>query len=285
MVDDRNSNKENLWSKILTEVQQHNIKTLPVRKNIVVLGNHGCGKTSLIAGLQNTTEIKCGVGLEYHYLDVKDERLDTTSKLGIWVLDGDPYHSNLLKFALNEESFAHTMILLMVSVTEPWYLLDSLQQWIEVVEKHVMRLKLTPEDRERWQRSLVRHFQMYEEPTEEEESKVDGVDPNAPNKPKDTTVTSSKPRHKAALNPLHPEEEDVHDSNKEANSGDVINLPLPEGVLGSNLGIPMIIVVNKTDYMDVLEREQTTRMNISILCKFIYENCVCHTVQPWCTRQ
>ena len=43
---------------------------------ILVLGDNDSGKTTLVAKLQGTEEPKKGCGLEYFYLDVKDEYRD-----------------------------------------------------------------------------------------------------------------------------------------------------------------------------------------------------------------
>lgn len=34
------------------------------------------------------------------------------------------------------------------------------------------------------------------------------------------------------------------------------SLPLPEGVLTTNLGLDVVVVITKTDYMSTLEKEQ-----------------------------
>lgn len=64
------------------------------------------------------------------------------TRLGVWVLDGDPGHSNLLKFALNESNYAHTLVILTVSMTSPWSWLDQLQNWMKVLADHVDQLKI-----------------------------------------------------------------------------------------------------------------------------------------------
>lgn len=64
------------------------------------------------------------------------------TRLGVWVLDGDPGHANLLKFALNETNYAHTLVILTVSMTAPWSWLDQLQSWCKVLADHVDQLKI-----------------------------------------------------------------------------------------------------------------------------------------------
>lgn len=58
------------------------------------------------------------------------------------MLDGDPSHANLLKFALNENNYEHTLVILTVSMTAPWSWLDQLQNWIKVLADHVNELKI-----------------------------------------------------------------------------------------------------------------------------------------------
>lgn len=51
---------------------------------------------------------------------------------------------------------------------------------------------------------------------------------------------------------------------------DTDNLPLPEGVLSTNLGLDVVVVITKTDYMSALEKEHDYKyVNIDIVSKFI----------------
>lgn len=59
-------------------------------------------------------------------------------------MDGDPGHTNLLKFSINETNFEHTLVILTVSMTTPWSWQDQLQHWIKVLADHVDKLKISP---------------------------------------------------------------------------------------------------------------------------------------------
>lgn len=86
-----------------------------------------------------------GSGLEYHYLMVRDEYLDERTQCGVWILDGNyQWKRDLLKFALNAENFADTTVLLLVSMTKPWDIMNSLQHWVDVLEAHIKTLNLDP---------------------------------------------------------------------------------------------------------------------------------------------
>lgn len=66
------------------------------------------------------------------------------TRLSVWVLDGDPGHTNLLKFALSEETFPHSLVIFTVAMTTPWGILEQLQNWAAVLGDHIDKLDLTP---------------------------------------------------------------------------------------------------------------------------------------------
>ena len=97
--------QENLWSSLLGEVQTSRSSQLPASKSLLVLGDKESGKTTLIAKLQGNEDPKKGSGLEYGYIDVRDEYRDDHTRLSHWILDGDITHANLLNFALTEKNY------------------------------------------------------------------------------------------------------------------------------------------------------------------------------------
>lgn len=213
--------KENLWSAILSEVQTQSSTKLPSNKSVLVLGDNASGKTTLIAKLQGVEDPKKGSGLEYAYIDVRDEYRDDLTRLGVWILDGDPGHINLLKYALNESNYAHTLVILTLSMTTPWSWVDQLQHWIKMLDDHIAELKIDPEERQQCRQRLVAVWQSYCDT-------IDELDPGSPIK---------------RTNRLSSVDDDLD------------ALPLPEGVLTTNLGLDVVVVVTKTDYMTTLEKE------------------------------
>lgn len=213
--------KENLWSAILSEVQTQSSTKLPSNKSVLVLGDNASGKTTLIAKLQGVEDPKKGSGLEYAYIDVRDEYRDDVTRLGVWILDGDPGHTNLLKYALNESNYAHTLVILTLSMTTPWSWVDQLEHWIKMLDDHIAGLKIDPEERQQCRQRLVTVWQSYCDT-------IDELDPGSPIK---------------RTNRLSSVDDDLD------------ALPLPEGVLTTNLGLDVVVVVTKTDYMTTLEKE------------------------------
>jgi len=216
-------NSENLWSTLLSEVQTSRSAQLAATKSLLVLGDKESGKTTLIAKLQGNEDPKKGSGLEYGYIDVRDEYREDHTRLSHWILDGDPCHANLLSFALTETNYSDTTVLLCVSMTTPWNIMDQLQNWATVLQDHIDKLALTSEDIKSYQAETWRSWVQYVEPGDEPE----------------LASPTKKGRNGVGG--------DVEDE---------LELePLPEGTLTRNLGLDLIVVVSKTDYMSELEKD------------------------------
>nr|XP_020655139.1 cytoplasmic dynein 1 light intermediate chain 1 [Pogona vitticeps] len=215
---------QNLWSCILSEVSTRSRSKLPSGKNVLLLGEDGAGKTSLVRKLQGIEEYKKGRGMEYLYLNVHDEDRDDQTRCNIWILDGDLYHKGLLKFAMESSSLKDTLIMLVVDMSKPWTALDSLQKWASVVREHIDKLKIPPEEMKEMEQKMVRDFQEYTEPGED--------------------FPASPQRRNTSL------QEDKDDS---------VILPLGADTLTCNLGIPVVVVCTKCDAISLLEKEHDYR--------------------------
>ncbi|XP_014248039.1 cytoplasmic dynein 1 light intermediate chain 2 isoform X2 [Cimex lectularius] len=211
----------NLWTSILAEVQTKGNNKLPSNKNLLVLGDNDSGKTTLIAKLQGVEDPKKGYALEYAYIDVRDEYRDDNTRLSVWVLDGHPAHSQLLKFALPAENMPNTLVMFVASMTTPWDIFDQLQNWVMVLQDHIESLKLPSEKFQEYRQKIVHKWQEYAEHGDDLDMEVRRTSRNL---------------------------EDEMDQ-----------LPLSEGVLTSNLGLDIVVVITKTDYMTTLEKEHDYR--------------------------
>ncbi|XP_045137765.1 cytoplasmic dynein 1 light intermediate chain 2-like isoform X3 [Portunus trituberculatus] len=212
--------KENLWKKILGEVQSSERNKLPSCKSVLVLGDNESGKTTLIAKLQGNEDPKKGSGLEYAYIDVRDEYRDDHTRLSVWVLDGEPVHGELLEYAMSPKNLEHTLILLTVSMTTPWGIMDQLHTWASTLQDHIDKLNLDPDYFKERQDKMSRLWQDYVEPGDE--------------------LEAGSPMKRSSRN-LDGDDDPV--------------LPLAENVLTRNLGLHVIVVVTKTDYMSTLEKD------------------------------
>ncbi|EEB13641.1 Cytoplasmic dynein 1 light intermediate chain, putative [Pediculus humanus corporis] len=164
---DEYDSKENLWSCILSEVQAQGNTKLPTNKSVLVLGDNGSGKTTLVAKLQGVEDPTKGSGLEYAYIDVRDEYRDDSTRLGVWVLDGDPGHLNLLNFALPKENYPHTLVMLVASMTSPCTIMDQLEMWSDKLHKHLKSLNIDPDVEKECRQKCAKKWQEYSEAAEE----------------------------------------------------------------------------------------------------------------------
>ncbi|XP_028811997.1 cytoplasmic dynein 1 light intermediate chain 2 isoform X1 [Denticeps clupeoides] len=215
---------QNLWSSILSEVSTRSSSKLPSGKNILVLGEDGSGKTTIMAKLQGAEHNKKGRGLEYLYLSVHDEDRDDLTRCNVWILDGDLYHKGLLKFALTAESLKNSLAVFVADMSRPWTIMESLRKWAGVLRDHVDKLKIPPEEMREMEQRMVKAFQEYTEPEEA-----------TPSSPQRRTPAAATGEDESVL------------------------LPLGENVLTHNLGIPVLIVCTKCDAVSVLEKEHDYR--------------------------
>lgn len=86
--------------------------------------------------------------------------LDQT-RCNVWILDGDLYHKGLLKFAIEATSLKDTLIMLVVDMSKPWTVLDSLQKWASVVREHIDKLKIPPEEMKEMEQKGKYYINMY----------------------------------------------------------------------------------------------------------------------------
>ncbi|CAI8032898.1 Cytoplasmic dynein 1 light intermediate chain 2 [Geodia barretti] len=179
---------EDLWSAILNDVAASSSRNGPqVTKTLLVLGDVSSGKSTLIDRLCQRARSHpigakfplSGCSLEYRFIDVQDEDTDDfLDRMGVWVLDGVVWHSQLLPFVLKKETVGQTMVMIVVDLSQPWAIMESLQRWAEVVLKHVNSLHISPQDRKDMEENLVKQFQSYsdpEEPTITTSSEEEGV--------------------------------------------------------------------------------------------------------------
>uniref|UniRef100_A0A3B3QN42 Dynein light intermediate chain n=1 Tax=Paramormyrops kingsleyae TaxID=1676925 RepID=A0A3B3QN42_9TELE len=213
---------QNLWHSILSDVSTRSSSKLPSGKNILVFGEDGSGKTTLMAKLQGAEHNKKGRGLEYLYLNVHDEDRDDLTRCNVWILDGDLYHKGLLKFAASAESLRDTLAMFVVDMSRPWNIMESLQKWASVLRDQVDKLRIPPEELKELEQKLVKDFQEYTGP---EEAPLGSPQRRIPSSGTDETVV----------------------------------LPLGENVLTHNLGVPVLVVCTKCDTVSVLEKEHDYR--------------------------
>ncbi|XP_050520838.1 cytoplasmic dynein 1 light intermediate chain 2-like [Daktulosphaira vitifoliae] len=136
------NNDSNHWNSLLLDVQNKSRKKLPENKNVLLLGDSKSGKTTLVTKLQGLKDSKQGWGMEYGYIQIRDDSTDENAQLNVWTLDGDRSLKYLMKFALNEYNFEDTTIILVASMKQPWKIMESLEYWSARLQDHIDKLNL-----------------------------------------------------------------------------------------------------------------------------------------------
>ena len=141
-------------------------------------GDEQAGKSTLIHRLQgkkpNPDHKQSGTGLEYTYLDVKDEdgdgvcvcicvrrfgcmcalrslhilisllemlsEADTGTRMGVYILDGNPNFRTLLQQVLTPANVTSTLAVVVVDMGRPWTLARSLETWLGLLSEHLATL-------------------------------------------------------------------------------------------------------------------------------------------------
>ncbi|KAI7829471.1 dynein light intermediate chain-domain-containing protein [Gamsiella multidivaricata] len=178
---------------------------------------------------------KNDLALSYSYWDVDDdEHEDTVARLGLYQIAGShkSYHA-LLKYCLNTKTIADSVVVIVLDWSKPWTFMETLHRWVKVLESAIQQIcqegavatatwtkgKAMMDE---LQEKLSRFLQDYNEPQSNQsagtfnESQTFGI------------------------------------GSTDAQS---VLLPLTEGCLTNNTGVPIIIVCTKSDHINNLERE------------------------------
>ncbi|PKU33071.1 hypothetical protein llap_16625 [Limosa lapponica baueri] len=131
------------------------------------------------------------------------------TRCNVWILDGDLYHKGLLKFAVSAESLQDTIVVFVADMSRPWTVMESLQKWASVLQEHIDKMKIPPEEMRDMEQKFIKEFQEYVEPEEGYQGSPQRRGPSSG-------------------------QEDEH-----------VSLPLGENVLTHNLGIPVLVVCTK----------------------------------------
>ena len=190
-----------------------------------------------MAKLQGNEDPKKGSGLDFNYIHVTDDECEEHTLLGLAVLDGDPAHSNLLRFALNEENFADTTVMICSSMSTPWAIMDQLNMWISVLQDHIDSLGLTADQVKSLRQSRISSWENYLEPGLDFNTGYSRQFSGSEQRSLDSPLQEQFP-----MTELSPMEE--HKS-----------IESFEDILSRNLGLDIIIVLTKTDSMPQLESE------------------------------
>lgn len=71
--------------------------------------------------------------------------LSDSTRCGVWILGGEDDYQDLLRYALTSESLENAFILIVVDMSQPWNIIDSLEKYTRVLRRHIDSLRIPPE--------------------------------------------------------------------------------------------------------------------------------------------
>ncbi|KAF8932219.1 hypothetical protein BGZ52_010695, partial [Haplosporangium bisporale] len=195
----------------------------------------GTSEDNMFAGAQKKNDL----ALSYSYWNVEDEENeDTVARLGIYQIAGShkSYHA-LLKYCLNTTTIADTVILIVLDWSRPWTFMETLQRWVKVLEGAIEQVRQEGAVAtatwtkgkalmDELQEKLGRYLQEYTEP---------------------------QPHPSLGATTIFNESQTF---GLGASDTQNVLLPLTEGCLTSNTGLPIVVVCTKSDHINNLERER-----------------------------
>ena len=165
---------------------------------------------------------------------------DNLPRLNVWVLQ-DAEKADLLKLVLKPEHLEYMTAVIVLDFDQPWEMMESLTKWTSLLNDIVQGFmkELPLEQRDTLKTRLARHFKNFD-------LEGNGKVPDDNKKKEKTNVK---------------EKEDINSDSDDSAAEDFMNyledqVPLPEGVLKSNLGIPIIVACHKADLIGRGDRAQ-----------------------------
>ena len=213
-------------------------------------------------------------GIDFSFLYVKDmnERDalstlvtsdDNLPRMNVWVLQ-DAEKADLLKMILKPEHLEYTSALIVLDFDQPWEMMESLMRWTRVINDVMQSfMKDMPlNQRDLLKNRVSRHIKNFMFASE------NGGE----------AATEPKEEKK---NKVKKEKDDSDSFNSDSDDDNGFNeqllqdqLPLPEGVLKSNIGIPLIVACHKADLIGRGDKAQFLEQNIHFIQRHLRQTCL-----------
>lgn len=177
----------------------------------------------------------------------------------------DAEKADLLPLVLRPEDLEQTCAIIMLDFDQPWEMMNALQRWMSALQETIFQLmpKLPLQLQDRIKSKLTTYVKTYEDPELEGGTRATLANHRA-SMADGNGGDSSTARDEATA--AIDDEEDY--------SGLKAELPLAEGVLKVNLGIPIIVVCSKVDLLLRGDKSQLLETNLDFIQKHLRSYCL-----------
>lgn len=159
-------------------------------------------------------------------------------QFNIWKVQ-ESENLDLLEAAIDPSLFSQMVICIMLDLEQPWLLMEQLRKWFKALQAWIFKVlpNLEPGVYEKMKNKLIHQWKTFEAPDFDEHGNLKN-----PIKKEDE---GQAPKKNTGTNSESEEEIDQQQLELDAK----YEMPLPDGCLKVNLGIPIMIVVNKSDLL------------------------------------
>eukprot|EP00760_Papus_ankaliazontas_P035268 PhM_4_TR7719/c0_g1_i1/m.89918/K10416/DYNC1LI, DNCLI; dynein light intermediate chain 1, cytosolic len=153
-----------MWESLVQEFSSSSSLSVDC-KRVIVLGEAQDGKRTLLGRFKNnkdTKELPEFFGMGYSYVDLSgkmaaasasaaststtDDDEVTRGRVEFVAISGGD-HAQLLQLALPDAShLPHTHAMIVVDLSRPWSVLDTINNWVDMLHTHIQSIVKTPED-------------------------------------------------------------------------------------------------------------------------------------------
>ena len=234
MMSDANNTqpKKNIWQEIL---KQANTQKDLEESHLFIFGDKNTGKKSIIKGINkelclnkenedrtqlssddNNSKFALVDGKFLKIKKVNDTDNEILGKMHVWLINSF-LTKDIFDTVFKPEFLSKTACMIVVDLSRPWEIIDTLKKWCSYIYDNFSRLMLKfPLDKQNEMRKNVEEYlKLYEEVLLDEDQ-----NPKLPEKPSEETTNLK------------------------------LEMPLKEGLLKVNIGVPIIIVVNKSEIVN-----------------------------------
>ncbi|KAL5103860.1 Cytoplasmic dynein 1 light intermediate chain 2 [Taenia crassiceps] len=250
-------------SKLLREAQlnahhrNQNFGGVSSKMNLIFLGQQFSGKSALITRLRKELLVgkkNSAVAFAYNYIDLNYAEGENRMRVNAWTMATNLGMEKHLRFILNQRTIWNSLILICVSLGEPWEMENSINQALQLVEEQITQMhELYATELEELQSSLERHFRGY-------------IDPAMTTNPPIMPTSPNGRRLSVILNHSDGGSEGGDDEGGEewqwnflhpADLSDPENPlpPLNDGACKRKMHVPILIVVTKSDLIKHLQND------------------------------